>query len=75
MQSNAMHLSRTLTYPMTFAQHVEEKLFITRGNTRRLNIPAIALRLKLHYELNSAPMKKYTHSPTARAFIHSINTY
>lgn len=75
MQSNAMHLSRTLTYPVTFTQHIEEKLFIIRGNTRQLNIPEITLCLKLYYELNSAPMKKYTHSPAARAFIHSINTY
>ena len=56
-----MHLSRILTYPMTFTQHIEEKLIVIRGNTRRLNIPEIILCLKLYYELNSAPMKKYTH--------------
>ena len=70
-----MHLSRMLTYPMTFTQYIEEKLLVIRGNTRRLYIPEIILCLKLYYELNSAPMKKYTHSPTARTFIHSINTY
>ena len=69
-----MHLSRILTYPMTFTQHTEENLVI-RGNMRRLNVPEIILCLKLYYELNSAPKKKYTHSPTARTFILSINTY
>lgn len=69
IQSNTMHLSRILIYPMTHNTLKKNwgKCGDIRENMRRLNRPEMILCLKLYNELNSAPVKKYTYSLTQRS--------
>lgn len=69
IQSNTMHLSRILIYPMTHNTLKKNwgKCGDIRENMRRLNRPEMILCLKLYNELNSAPVKKSTYSLTQRS--------